>query len=500
MDQCFDQNVLDYHDWLDFSAFEASFEPIEASNDLLDSVSFEDPSFSHENNAGPTEPAVQPNVTKESFLSESLLTPSSASDTLLASTKISRKRPFAPPSPVSSPAPVGLGTEPPPPKKQSKWSPEEDALIMQLRNDGMKWQDISRHIHQWDEEKSNKMGRLYERFKREMWSKIAEELSVSWRTAEAMHWKLGEAEMARRATIVPFAVEKKGFASSLSNQSKGNGRSGGRFYLTVKQQGVLRTWLKNHLHDPYPSPLMKSELARQTSLTVRQVEIWFANARKRSQKEQSQIKSSTPNDVSPHQKGSPLARYLSSSEEEEAANPEDIARALTDSNSRSFSTESSPALQNTFPLATDTILSQGAPQPLPCSRAGSVSSAGSAASFGPRQGRRIYGSYSPAHAGHLNTLSQEESSFAYLPYSPHPAHSPAPERPYPCSYCEYRGKTAYDCRRHENSLHNGTTKWVCRLHEIDLLSEPVDSKIRQQQSLKVSFLEAESGAELDTYK
>ena len=39
-----------------------------------------------------------------------------------------------------------------------------------------------------------------------MWSKVAEEMAVPWRAAEAMHWQLGEAEMARRAGVVPFSL------------------------------------------------------------------------------------------------------------------------------------------------------------------------------------------------------------------------------------------------------------------------------------------------------
>src|SRR5271156_5357390 len=44
------------------------------------------------------------------------------------------------------------------------------------------------------------------RFKPEMWAKVAEELAVPWRAAEAMHWQLGEADMARRAGVVPFSL------------------------------------------------------------------------------------------------------------------------------------------------------------------------------------------------------------------------------------------------------------------------------------------------------
>jgi hypothetical protein len=70
----------------------------------------------------------------------------------------------------------------PPVKKQSKWSPEEDALIIELRGKGMKWEDISKRLpgrsaiscrlhyqnylerrSEWDEERKNKLARLYER-------------------------------------------------------------------------------------------------------------------------------------------------------------------------------------------------------------------------------------------------------------------------------------------------------------------------------------------------
>lgn len=70
-----------------------------------------------------------------------------------------------------------------PAKKQSKWSAEEDALIIDLRGGGMKWEDISKRLpgrsaiscrlhyqnylerrSEWDEERKNKLARLYERY------------------------------------------------------------------------------------------------------------------------------------------------------------------------------------------------------------------------------------------------------------------------------------------------------------------------------------------------
>ncbi len=70
-----------------------------------------------------------------------------------------------------------------PAKKQSKWSPEEDALIIELRGSGMKWEDISKQLpgrsaiscrlhyqnylerrSEWSEERKDKLAQLYERY------------------------------------------------------------------------------------------------------------------------------------------------------------------------------------------------------------------------------------------------------------------------------------------------------------------------------------------------
>jgi hypothetical protein len=39
-----------------------------------------------------------------------------------------------------------------------------------------------------------------------MWAKVAEEMATPWRAVEAMHWQLGEQEMARRNGVVPFSL------------------------------------------------------------------------------------------------------------------------------------------------------------------------------------------------------------------------------------------------------------------------------------------------------
>ena len=91
--------------------------------------------------------------------------------------------PLAPAGTVPTKRQSGTHPAESPAKKQSKWSPEEDTKIIQLRGEGMKWEDISKHLpgrsaiscrlhyqnylerrSEWDEDRKNKLARLYERY------------------------------------------------------------------------------------------------------------------------------------------------------------------------------------------------------------------------------------------------------------------------------------------------------------------------------------------------
>lgn len=90
--------------------------------------------------------------------------------------------PAAPP-PTKRPLPSDERPLSSPAKKQSKWSPAEDAEIIRLRGSGMKWEDISKKLRgrsaiscrlhyqnylerrsEWDEEKRNRLARVYDRY------------------------------------------------------------------------------------------------------------------------------------------------------------------------------------------------------------------------------------------------------------------------------------------------------------------------------------------------
>lgn len=52
------------------------------------------------------------------------------------------------------------------------------------------------------------------RFKKDMWEKIAKEMQLPWRAAEAMHWQIGEIEMASRANVPVFHLANPSSQSS----------------------------------------------------------------------------------------------------------------------------------------------------------------------------------------------------------------------------------------------------------------------------------------------
>lgn len=157
-----------------------------------------------------------------------------------------------------------------PAKKQSKWTPQEDALNVKLRGSGLKWEEISQQLPgrsaiscrlryqnyierraEWDEEKKNKLARLYARYafntalnhsswshaqkmltsfghlrlKENMWEKLAQEMGIPWRSAEAMHWLMGEQEMAQRANIPVFRLSSPSPSVGISQLATNSGAS-----------------------------------------------------------------------------------------------------------------------------------------------------------------------------------------------------------------------------------------------------------------------------------
>lgn len=67
------------------------------------------------------------------------------------------------------------------------------------------------------------------------------------------------------------------------DEERGSGNR--RKNITRESTKLLRSWLNNHLSNPYPSKGEKIMLAIITGMTVTQVSTWFANARRRLKKD-----------------------------------------------------------------------------------------------------------------------------------------------------------------------------------------------------------------------
>lgn len=80
-----------------------------------------------------------------------------------------------------------------------------------------------------------------------MWARIAEEMAIPWRAAEAMHWQMGEHEMARRAGVTPFSLTTNN-SSSTTSSHVANGFPGTRAH---------------HMRSNSATPRMRRESAPQ---------------------------------------------------------------------------------------------------------------------------------------------------------------------------------------------------------------------------------------------
>ena len=54
-----------------------------------------------------------------------------------------------------------------------------------------------------------------------------------------------------------------------------------RYSLGVEARRVLKSWVDDHLDDPYPNVHEKNQMAHAAGLTIKQVNDWFTNYRKR---------------------------------------------------------------------------------------------------------------------------------------------------------------------------------------------------------------------------
>ena len=68
-------------------------------------------------------------------------------------------------------------------------------------------------------------------------------------------------------------ANKKGSSRSIAKRSQ----------LPDDAVDILNDWFDDHVNNPYPQIEEKERLARQSNITVKQVNAWFSNIRNRSQ-------------------------------------------------------------------------------------------------------------------------------------------------------------------------------------------------------------------------
>jgi hypothetical protein len=66
-----------------------------------------------------------------------------------------------------------------------------------------------------------------------MWQMIAIEMAIPWKLAEAMHWRMGELEMAHRAGVAPFSKSSAAIDAPKRRGTVGSSSSG-----TVQREGT----------------------------------------------------------------------------------------------------------------------------------------------------------------------------------------------------------------------------------------------------------------------
>lgn len=96
-----------------------------------------------------------------------------------------------------------------------------------------------------------------------MWAEIAGEMAIPWRASEAMHWQLGEAEMARRAAVVPITLTNSNNHNSNNNSQRNPAnKSRPRRNCTSENLQQLPSFTEltaglpmySHSHPRYPFP------------------------------------------------------------------------------------------------------------------------------------------------------------------------------------------------------------------------------------------------------
>lgn len=103
----------------------------------------------------------------------------------------------------------------------------------------------------------------------------------------------GVSKQERQLVSTIIRVKRRLRTSTSSRHQPGRHR---RFSLSSDSRMMLKQWFDAHSENPYPTPLEKQVLAATACMTVKQVNDWFTNHRKRHWDWQEYQRPESPND------------------------------------------------------------------------------------------------------------------------------------------------------------------------------------------------------------
>ncbi|KAI9150049.1 Homeobox protein homothorax [Paramyrothecium foliicola] len=237
------------------------------------------------------------------------------------------------------------------------------------------------------------------------------------------------------------------FHQSRSARKSGQTRS-------IRKTRALKNWFVGHLDHPYPTTDEKQTLAEESGLSLKQVENWFANNRRR-HRSSAQVKHSRrvfkSGSPMPQHLGSdmtPMERWRSSPPEQEPASVAAIEKAMH------TQLPSSSEVSDGFNSSHSDGLS---------STSGGFYAASMFKDPSSQSESSHCSSHSTDYAGMFSpTLKSPDRVGTSASWLQSAEASPGTAPAFQCTFCHQTFKKKYDWSRHERTIHfPGLDSWVC---------------------------------------
>ncbi|KAL1597241.1 hypothetical protein SLS60_008823 [Paraconiothyrium brasiliense] len=243
------------------------------------------------------------------------------------------------------------------------------------------------------------------------------------------------AETAVLSGNTPQSESNSSFYTEEYSPKDGEGSNGKRRRrIPPEARRLLANSFERHREDPYIPKSEVQQLATETGLSIRQVQIFFANARARKLPNPNTKSKGVDIPAPPNQQDQqgPMERFLSSSPEDEGIS-EDAVQAAAKVMNRPIKPARSrkgraPSVRSSSQSSTSNS---------------SSASMDSLDSRGSRKGRKRQ--REPSHNS-AKSIFRKPSS---------------PSRKYQCTFCTHDFEQKYDWKRHEESVHFPQKEWVC---------------------------------------